>query len=474
MLKIFTDVTYLDRRCVEEFDLSEDLLMEHAAMALARQVVALSSAEARLYIYCGPGNNGADGIALARLLSGQLPLSIILPITAQSQQAKKQLNRALKLGVVCTQTRENIAIKPTDIIVDCLFGSGLTRPLDATMIALITQLNSEHCHKISCDIPSGINAQGQLSPIAFNSDFTVTMGALKLALFSDIAKDYVGAIEVAYLGLPQSLYQANTRYYLLQDSDLKLPIRPAHDSHKGTYGHTAVIAGEKKGAAILSSLAAFSMGSGLVSIITNQDFELPLHIMHSNALPKNVKAIAVGMGLGRNFWHSAERRVQLIEILASTCLKLIDADLFYWPEISKYFVQPIVLTPHPKEFCALLKICKIADISVAELQGNRFHYVTEFSRQYPEVVVLLKGCNSIISYRENIYINNFGSAILSKGGSGDILAGLITALLAQGYSPLDAAINGSIILTKAAELCARKMNNYALKPQDLIDQLGNL
>jgi hydroxyethylthiazole kinase-like uncharacterized protein yjeF len=134
--------------------------------------------------------------------------------------------------------------------------------------------------------------------------------------------------------------------------------------------------------------------------------------------------------------------------------------------------QNIVLTPHPKEFVSLLKLCDIADISVEELQNNRFLYVKEFCKKYPNVVLLLKGANVIISSNEKIYVNSFGNATLSKGGSGDVLSGLIGSLLAQGYNSLDAAINASLAHAMAARNYPK--NNYSLTPSDLVEEIRKL
>lgn len=477
MQKVFVDVGRLDRRCYQEFELSEDLLMEHAAMAMASHITDHFSANSKILVVAGPGNNGADGIALARLLAQRYRIELRLPLAAKSKMARQQLARINKLAISVDNELNDI-----DVVVDCLFGSGLTRPLNDTAIALIEQLNRLSCYKIACDIPSGINSLGQPAPIAFKSDVTITMGALKTALFSDSAKDYVGMIRVADLGLPRTIYQTETDCYLLEAGDLKLPRRERANSHKGSYGHLAVIVGEKPGAGILTSLAAFNFGCGLVSAITDPTADtifdpqvrLPLHIMCSAKLLDNTSAIAIGMGLGRDYWqHSPHRLAQLMQIKKP---KLIDADLCYWPDLVQYLDRGLIITPHPKEFCSLLKLTKLADITVAELQQDRFKYLRLFSAQYPALVLLLKGCNTLIAQDNKIYINNLGSAILSKGGSGDVLAGFIAALLAQGYPPLDAAISGSIAHVLAGERCQSRLaiNNYAMIPQDLIEQVRYL
>jgi hydroxyethylthiazole kinase-like uncharacterized protein yjeF len=146
--------------------------------------------------------------------------------------------------------------------------------------------------------------------------------------------------------------------------------------------------------------------------------------------------------------------------------------LFYDELIVEVLDKEVVLTPHPKEFVSLLKLTNIADISVEELQNNRFLYVEKFSKKYPKVVLLLKGANVIIAQNEKLYVNSFGSAVLSKGGSGDVLSGLVGSLLAQGYSSLDATITASLAHTLAAR--NYKKNNYSLIPSDLVEEIRKL
>jgi len=153
---------------------------------------------------------------------------------------------------------------------------------------------------------------------------------------------------------------------------------------------------------------------------------------------------------------------------------LVDADLFYNPIIKRVLEEKkdLVLTPHPREFVELLKILNIADISIEELQKNRLHYTREFSAKYPNATLLLKGANVIISQDEKIFINPHGTNALSKGGSGDVLSGMISALLAQGYTALEATINGS--LAHAIAGAKYPKNNYSLTPYDLIESIKSL
>jgi hydroxyethylthiazole kinase-like uncharacterized protein yjeF len=461
MQKLFDEVNSLDKRCCEEFLLSEDLLMEHAASSMALYICENFSHLNSILIVCGSGNNGADGIALARLLHTKFNVNLYLASPSKSSMAKLQLQRVQALGV-------NIVEELTlcDITVDCLFGTGLNKALNENYINLINILNSYTSIKIACDIPSGINTIGQVESIAFEADITITMGALKTSLFTDVSKDYVGEIIVANLGVQRNIYEIESNKYLLEKSDMKLPFRNKKNSHKGNFGHLNVIAGCKKGAGIIAANAAFGFGSGLVSIVCHENFELPYHIMQTHFISENCTAIAIGMGLGK--YETEEIR----KILNKNVAKIIDADLFYDELICEVLEQEVVLTPHPKEFISLLKLCNIANITIDELQNNRFLYVEKFCEKYPKVVLLLKGANVIIAQDKKIFVNTFGSAVLSKGGSGDVLSGLIGSLLAQRYKPLDATISASL----AHALAARnyEKSNYSLIPSDLIEEVRKL
>ena len=461
MQKIFDEVNSLDKRCYEKFALSEDILMEHAASSMYDFIESKFEENKSILIVCGSGNNGADGIALARLLHKKYDVNLYLAKEPKSTMAKIQLQRVKSLDIKIVKE-----IFEADIIVDCLFGSGLNKQLNIDDTSLLESLNSFNSYKIACDIPSGIDTLGQVKTIAFEAETTITMGALKTSLFSDIAKDYVGEIVVANLGVQREVYEIETNKYLLDESDMKLPFRNKKNAHKGTYGHLNVYVGDKKGAGIISSKAAFGFGAGLVSAVSHENLDLPYHIMQSQNISENCTAIAIGMGLGK--YETNEIR----EILNSKIPKIIDADLFYDKIVLECFNQEVVLTPHPKEFVSLLKLCDIANITIDELQNNRFLYVEKFCQKYPNVVLLLKGTNVIISQKDKLYVNSFGSAVLSKGGSGDVLSGLIGSLLAQGYKPLDSAITASLAHAIAGRNYSK--NNYSLIPSDLVEEVKKL
>ncbi|MEA3374003.1 MAG: NAD(P)H-hydrate dehydratase [Campylobacterota bacterium] len=463
MQNLFEEAGSLDQRCYEEFGLTEDLLMEHAADGMADYIRQNFPLDSSITIVCGPGNNGADGIAVGRLLHHDYRIRLLLPHGAASPMCQLQLKRAELIGL-----KPTTALEECTIIVDALFGTGFSRTFDTDTQLLLEQTNRSKAFRIACDVPSGVHPDGTLEPTTFKADVTLTMGALKRSLYSDAAKTVVGKVDVLDLGVSRSLYERPSSWQLLDQEDLKLPLRKKSNSHKGSYGHLSLICGEKEGAAVIAGSAALRFGAGLVTLISNEQVHLPCELMQSHLLPETTTAIAAGMGLGQEFSEN-----ELRSLLDNDLPMVIDADLFSHTMLTELLTRKqTVLTPHPKEFTRLLSSCALASIGVDELQKNRFHYVELFSQAYPDTLLLLKGANVIIAGEGKFFINPHGSNLLAKGGSGDVLDGLIGALLAQGYSPLEAAISGSLAHTSAAALFEH--NNYAMTPLDLIDGLKSL
>ncbi len=439
MQNLYIETASLDQRAVTQFGLTEPLMMEHAAMALEQTIRKRFAHGSSVLIVCGLGNNGGDGRVLARLLEGDYSVS----------------------------TKHNIH-QHYDVIVDALFGSGLNRPLDSLTQELLSCLNSADAFRISCDVPTGLYANGILDPYAFKADVTVTMGGLKLGMFSDAAKEVLGELIVADLGISRVRYETPSIWQLLDASDLRLPHRTSRSAHKGSYGHLSLICGEKIGASVIAGSAALRFGAGLVSLITCENIIIPHELMQSHSLPSTTTAIALGMGLGTEFCDE-----ELTKLLDNNYPVVLDADIFTHTMFPKLLHRDqIVLTPHPKEFTQILRICTIADIDVTTLQNNRFEYAEAFCAAFPNIVLVLKGANVIIGHHDRFFINPHGTVALAKGGSGDVLSGLIGALLAQGYNPLEAAIQGSLAHALAAGKSPK--NNYALTPFELIESITTL
>lgn len=463
MQKLFDEVGSLDRRCYDEFGLSEDILMEHAADGMADYIRAKFPKNSKIIVVCGSGNNGADGIVLSRLLVGDYDIHAFYVKELKSDMAKLQQKRAHAVGVKTT-----IELNECDVVVDAVFGTGFNGSLDYEEKAVMQTINNLKAYKIACDVPSGLKSSGECDENIFVADVSLTMGALKKSMFADNAKEFVGEIVVLDLGVTRNIYETPSNWNLLCLDDLKLPYRNQKDSHKGTYGHLALACGDKLGASTLSAKAALRFGTGLVTLVGTKEIKMPNTIMHSSQLPANTTALAIGMGLGDEFTQE-----QLHNFLNNSLPLIADADIFYMEILDKILVREnIVLTPHPKEFVELLKHTKLAEINVEELQKHRFKYAELFCSNFPNATLVLKGANVIIGKDEKFFINSHGTATLAKGGSGDVLSGLVAALLAQGYSSLDAATNASLAHTKLALNYTGA--DFSLTPDDLIRGIGKL
>ncbi|OOQ04428.1 NAD(P)H-hydrate epimerase [Helicobacter pylori] len=464
MLSVYEKGNALDKRALEEWLLSEDILMENAAMALERAVLQNASLGAKVIILCGSGDNGGDGYALARRLAGRFRVLVFEMKLAKSPMCQLQKERAKKVGVVIKAWEEKNEDLECDVLIDCVVGSAFKGELEPFLD--FESLSQKARFKIACDIPSGIDSKGRVDKRAFKADLTISMGTIKSCLLSDRAKDYVGELKVGHLGVFNPIYEIPTDTFLLEKSDLKLPLRDKKNAHKGDYGHAHVLLGKHSGAGLLSAISALSFGSGVVSVqaleceITSSN--KPLELVFCENFPNFLSAFALGMGL-ENIPKDFNKWLEL-----APCV--LDAGVFYHKEVLQALEKEVILTPHPKEFLSLLKSVGI-NISMLELLDNKLEIARDFSQKYPKVVLLLKGANTLIAHQGQVFINILGSVALAKAGSGDVLAGLIVSLLSQNYTPLDAAINASLAHALAG---LEFKNNYALTPLDLIEKIKRL
>ncbi len=461
---MYEEVNALDKRVLEKFNLSEDILMENAAMALERAVLQNASLGAKVIILCGSGDNGGDGYALARRLAGRFKTLVFEMKPAKSPMCQLQKERAKKVGVVIKTWEEKNEDLECDALIDCVVGSNFKGELEPFLN--FESLSQKARFKIACDIPSGIDSKGRVDKRAFKAHMTISMGAIKSCLLSDRAKDYIGELKVGHLGVFNQIYEIPTDTFLLEKSDLKLPLRDKKNAHKGDYGHAHILLGKHSGAGLLSALSALNFGSGVVSVqaleceITSSN--KPLELVFCENFPSPLSAFALGMGL-EGFPKDFNKWLEL-----APCV--LDAGVFYHKEVLQALEKEVVLTPHPKEFLSLLKLVGI-NISMLELLDNKLEIARDFSQKYPKVVLLLKGANTLIAHQGQVFINILGSVALAKAGSGDVLAGLILSLLSQNYTPLDAAINASLAHAIAS---LEFKNNYALTPLDLIEKIKRL
>ncbi|WP_191013378.1 NAD(P)H-hydrate dehydratase [Treponema zioleckii] len=490
MQNLYKDTRKLDKACIAAYGLTEEVMMENAAASLEsviRKHFQTESCKRRILILCGTGDNGADGYTLARRLRIDFDIIVFQCGKPKSALCKLQAERAEKCGTPFFDLNDFTLefLANTGIVVDCIFGAGFKGDLSENLQILLNDVNFYDCYKIACDIPTGLREDGTVADVVFHADLTLTMGAHKLSLFSDAAKDFVGKIECAELGVSRRLFEnsSNSRLKvaeLLEESDMILPHRKFNNVNKGSFGHSVIAVGEKRGAAILAGSAALNFGAGLVTITDLENKispELfPCELMISNAIPEKAKAIAFGMGLGREKEATQKYFDYLIEHKDTYCV--IDADACYSENLKAFLdarCHRTVLTPHPKEFKAVLKTCGFGEYSIEECVTNKVELIEKFCKTYPKSVLLVKGANPVIGcfdgYKMFIMVNPFGRPSLAKAGSGDVLSGMICALLAQNYKAVDAAVSASL----AHALAAQKAKcDYALTPTKLIEKFSEL
>ena len=493
MQKLYLETQKLDASCRASYGLSEEIMMENAAMALELAVrnPYPTSGDRRkpekILILCGSGNNGADGYTLSRKLRFDYDVSIIQFFEPKSLLCKIQAERAEKCGVRFVK-REDLSfydLRYTDIIVDCVFGSGFHGELDEKTQGIMGDMNACECFKIACDVPTGLRENGTVAEGSFIADLTVTMGALKTCLYSDIAKDFAGKIQCAGLGVNRRLYENSSnsnlvKGMLLEETDLELPHRTMHNVNKGSFGHVAIASGEKQGAAAVAGSAALRFGAGLVTLVhkhsSKKGLDMFPELMVSSEIPEKVSVIAFGMGLGLKDENIQPYFDYILEHANIRCV--IDADACHAAGLKDFLEKKekgVVLTPHPREFQSILKNCGLGDYSIEECVINRMDLLEKFCRKFPKKTLILKGANPIIGhfdgYKFKLFVNPLGQPCLAKAGSGDVLSGLVAALLAQHRKTVDAAITASL----AHALASQKIKcDYAMTPYDLILATGEL
>ncbi|MCR6585137.1 NAD(P)H-hydrate dehydratase [Campylobacter insulaenigrae] len=440
MIAICKDNTKFEQEFCNK-GLDELIMMENAGIELANFILKKSKKfkNAKILFLLGGGNNAADGLVAIRHLKNSKAYCFNYK---QSELFQKQIQILKNIGYKFLKKEPKF--KHFDIIIDCIFGSGLNKNLDENLQKTLLKVNRTKALKIACDCPSGIGFD-----ICFKADFTLCMGVVKEKLLEDFAKEYVGKIKLVLLGL--QLKSFVTQSFLLQAKDLKLITRNV-TSNKGNFGHIYVCASESAGT--LTGLAALEFGAGLVSLIAKSSYS-PLLMLKSN-INKDASAVALGMGL------------ENLEILKDEILKqiplVLDANCFQSENLLLHLNRSdVIITPHPKEFANLLRLCFNEEIKVEDIQKKRFFYASKFSSVY-DCVLVLKGANTIIAQKEKKYVINCGNEALAKGGSGDVLSGMIAALLGAKFSALEAAKNAVLAHALVAKKYNKNKNSFdALK-----------
>ncbi len=464
MQKIFTcpQAAQLEKLAKENYAIPPFLMMENAARAMADFILQLSPES--ILILCGKGNNGGDGYAVARLLKGKCDVTVVALEPPATEEAKAQYEMCQRLGIcVIDHTRwlSGEAISKPQFIVDCIYGTGFHGELPQTVKQILDKVNKSSATKIACDIPSGLY---------FQADYTITMGCQKLALYSDKAKAVCGEIIVADLGIARGKFESPADTFLVEPDDRELPLRKNRAVHKGKFGHTAVLCGDKSGAAILAATAAMSFGSGLTSLVKIAEsadgslsdlaqFKISPSLMLSDSIPRKATCLVAGSGFSEFSKPAAQLLTDWFNSFKSSSVAkspavVLDAGMLTSPEtpafldaLNKIENARIVLTPHLSELNRLLEVCGAdGDFSIAALAEDpeaRIAAGNFLTTRFTRTTVIMKSANTYIADGGEMFVIADGSPSLAKGGSGDLLAGLTASLLSQGYTARSAAITAA-------------------------------
>lgn len=478
------EMNQIDRLAQEDYQIPGAILMERAALAV-RQVIQerFGLVKKKIYIYCGKGNNGGDGLALARLLletAAEVTVALAFERSQFRGLAQENLSLAEKFGlrIVDWQTVSPAELQQVDLIVDALLGTGATgAPIGAVAVA-IGMINDSGKPVISIDIPSGVNVDnGAISGVVVKANITVTFGLPKPGLLVYPGAEVCGELVIDSIGFPRMLLEsAALKVNWLKGPEVGelTPKRPP-TAHKGAAGHVLIIGGAMgmTGAVALCSLGALRSGAGLVTAgIENQNAfpEKPAEVMTQAwdcIMTFLEKAEAVVFGPGVSVGERS--REMLLELLKNVKAPLvIDADglnLLATEAINlREFTSPIILTPHPGE------MSRLSGLATPEIQGNRIDVARRFAKEWG-VTLVLKGARSIIADCDgNIFINPTGNSGMATAGMGDALAGIIGGLLAQGMLPTEAAAIGTYLHGFAGDLAAERYGSLGIITTDLLNE----
>jgi len=481
-LPVYTieQVRELDRLAIQDQGIPGYVLMERAAAALFAAIIEHYPKARSMCIVCGSGNNAGDGYVLARLAKQAnwqvFVVAVVTPASIQNDAQTAYQDYLNSGGKVAFFTGD---LPLTDILVDALFGTGLTRTLQGQFAAAVEAMNAYPNPVIAVDIPSGLNGNtGQPLGVAVKAALTVTFIGLKQGLLTGQARDYVGDLVLADLALPEALIQQlPAQAFTLATQLLKeqLPKR-ARCAHKGKFGHVLLIGGQTgmAGAIRLAGEAALRTGSGLVSLATDPAHAAWLNLNRPELMVNAVQAndiaaaltgktvVGLGPGLGKTEWSQA----LWAEALKTELPLVLDADALNLLAQAPQQRQNWILTPHPAEAARLLAC------STQAIEQDRFAAIKALQQQYGGVIVL-KGAGTLIADSQQVCVCLAGNPGMATAGMGDVLTGIITSLLGQGLSLMHAACTGVLVHALAGDQAA-KQGERGLVASDVINELRGL
>ncbi|QJA06463.1 NAD(P)H-hydrate dehydratase [Thermosulfurimonas marina] len=500
----------LDRFTIQEVGVPAEVLMENAGRGVAEILLSRFPEEARrgTLILCGPGNNGGDGLVVARHLHQRgLPVKVLLLAPEEKYRGEAGINLrvARYAGIPLLRAQDEATLEAlapeilgAPLLVDALFGTGLSREVSGVFARAIELMNQAPAPVVAVDMPSGLSADtGRPLGVAVRATLTATMALPKVGQVIYPGREYVGELRVVDIGMPPRVIEerAPARFYLTRKWAAGcLKGRPP-ESHKGTFGHLLVLAGSrgKSGAAVLCARGALRAGVGLVTLVSAASLQPLLASYLPEALTwglspetpegelspecageilsraERMRAAVLGPGFGLSeaagqLARRLARELPVPTVLDADALTALSGRL----EELKEARAPRVLTPHPGEMARLLGLPK------EEIQARRLEIAREAARKSHQVVVL-KGAATVVAAPDGREaVNSAGNPGLAQGGTGDVLSGLLGALLAQGYEPFEAACLAVYLHGAAGDLLSRRVGPFGFTASEVADALPRL
>lgn len=478
----------IDNYTSESIGISPAVLMERAALACAEVIRGSDFDTSRILIVCGTGNNGADGLALARIIQRTHKPDVYLAGSYKGLNGivKQQYDSAARSRVRFVSAPD---FSSYTLIVDALFGTGLSRELTGIMLDTVNKINASGAKVIAVDIPSGVDAtNAEICGAAVKADLTLSFAYAKLGEVLYPGREYCGVLKVCDIGIYKELYEKPLECaYTYTKSDLALIPKRRRYSNKGNYGRALIIAGSESmsGAALLSARAAYKSGCGIVEVFTHKNASeviraaLPEAIVNEYTSDRvdhaklfeaitRASSVVIGPGLSQSEIARDILRYTLESAPEGT---VIDADALNI--ISKEqellpYIKGKIVTPH------LGEMSRLTGKSVEKLSHGLIDAACGFSREH-ECICVLKDTRTIVAaHGEPVFINTAGNSGLAKGGSGDTLTGIIASLISQGIPYAEAARLGVYLHAYAADIAAEEHGEYAMLASDVAEAVGRI
>lgn len=507
MMKLVTaaQMKAIDSRAIHQWQIPELILMENAGLAVVGVLKEKfpDLRERNVTIVAGSGNNGGDGLVIARHLynMGVAVKVFLLAEKEYTESARINLQILEKMAVKLYRIdNENslhlfkATLNYTDIVIDAILGTGVNRPVSDTVAQVLGIINKRSCYKVAVDLPTGLNADsGEIWGSVLQADYTLTLALPKRGLLQNEGLWASGEVICVDIGIPQAVVdEENVGCTLLDEQYLHTVLRPRErDSHKGRYGHLLTIGGSlgMSGSIALANNGALRSGAGVVSCAVPEKIYLPVAVqapevmvhplsdggtghLHKEGMAQlksllaGKDAVVIGPGLG----HEPGMEELLAEVVQSvTCPLIIDADglnlLVGHLDILDKADKPIILTPHPGE------MARLTGMTTEQIQSSRLTIAQDFARAH-QAWVILKGAYTVIASPEGeLWVNQMDSPALAMAGSGDVLSGILGALAAQGYTLAEVCTAAVNLHGQAGIMLAESVGAVSSKSGDLMEAI---